>query len=791
MLINYLKIAWRNIRKQKLHSYINIFGLAIGLAATLLIFSFVQHEMNYDKFNKDAENIYRFVSDLTRPNGQGSKMVININKVGPEIKSQFPQVEEMLRVKPGGSVNVDFEKEVYSEFNCLYVDSTFFNMFDYKLIRGSSESAMADPKGMVISKEVADKIFKDKDPIGETLEITQQTFRVTGVMENFPSQSHLQYDILLPLKAHPYYDHLGGMEFVTYIKIDEKSDNSKTREQICQKADELVNERFKGSGYKAENSLQPLLDIHLKSTGFQYDYRTNGDIQKVYIYSFLALIILVVAVINYLNLFTARTEYRTKEVGLRKVMGAFRYDLIKQFLSESFLITIISFAIALGLVEIFIGKFGDLLGRNLSTGYFDDPVKLLYITLLVILVAVLSGYYPAFYLSRFNVIRVFRGGKKSSGQKNKLTVSLVVVQFIIAIFLISSVVIFNKQVRFMKSKDVGFNKEQVLVVKGMTKKLKESYEVVREKLLDNPKIKHVTTSQTIPGILNRSGQTIYETGKPESSGISVKENRVSYDYIETFGMEMKAGRSFSKDYSNESRHFIINETAQKELGLEDPVGKKISMRFIDGKIIGVVKDYNFASLQHGIAPTLLSMYNQEYNKFFFSMKIAPGDYSETIDYVEKSMKEIDSEYTMDYFFLNDHFENLYKSEERSTTLVSLATILAMILAFLGLFALTSFTIIKRTKEIGIRKVMGASPGIILKLLSSNMLKWIGVASLIAFPLIYYFMNNWLQEFAYRINIQVWMLIVPAIMAVVIALLTTSTLTLRAANTNPAETLRDE
>jgi len=791
MLKSYLKIALRNIKKQKLYSFINIFGLAVGLTATFLIFSFVHHELTYDEFHDNANHIYRFVTKLTRPNGQGSELVININKVGPAAKEQFPQVEEMARIKNGGSVNIKFDENNYSDYISLYADSTFFQMFGYELTNGNPYEALKDPKSVVISETIAEKIFKDKNPIGEMLRISRKDFRITGVMKDFPARSHLQYDLLLPLKSHPYFDKLNTMEFVTYIKISEGADNDKMHKQICALADDIFKERFKESGYKGKNRLQPLLDIHLKSSGFQYDFRTNGDIQRVYIYSLLALIILIVAVINYINLFTARAGSRTKEVGLRKVVGAFRTDLMKQFLSESFLITLLSFFIALCLFELFVGRFGALLGRELSANYFESPVQLSYILGIVIFVGLLAGYYPAFYLSKFNVLRVFRGGQKDSGHKSRLTIFLVVSQFVIAIFLISSIIIFNKQINYMKNRDTGFDKEQVLVLKGMTNLLKENYDVAREKLLQNPKIEHVTTSQTVPGVMNRSGQTLYEQGKTKSSGISIKENRVSYGYIETFGIEMKQGRSFSRKFSDESDKFIINETAQKALGLDDPVGKKMSMGFLDGEIIGVVKDYNFVSLQQEIPPCLLTFYNKQYNKFFYSIKIAPGDFSGTIDYIKETMEEIDSDYTMNYYFLDDHFESLYKTEERSRTLISFATILALILAFLGLFALTSFTIIKRTKEIGVRKVMGASPLAIVRLLSSNMLKWICVASIIAFPLIYFVMDRWLQDYAYRIDIQAWMMLVSAFVAIIVALLTTSVLTIKAANTNPAETLKDE
>ncbi|MFP4605679.1 MAG: ABC transporter permease [Bacteroidales bacterium] len=791
MIINYLKISFRNIKKHKLHSFINIFGLAVGLSAVFLIFSFVFHEINYDKFNKDAEHIYRLTAEMSRPNGQGSVLAINQAGVGPKVKEEFPQVEEMLRIKGGGSEKIAYRDELYHNFKSFYADSTFFSMFDYELLKGNPNKVLDDPGGVVINEKVARTVFKSEDPVGKMISISDREFRITGIMKDFPAQSHIQTDVIMPLKSHPYFERLGGMEFVTYIKIDPEHDNQEVRDQICQTADDVFANVFEGSGYSGKNRLQPLLDIHLKSSEFQYDFNTNGDIQQVYFYSFLAFIILLVGVINYLNLFTANAEYRKKEVGLRKVIGARRKDLMMQFLSESVLTTLFAFVIAVTIVELTIGKFGDLMGSELSSQLYTEPQYLGIVLFVVIMVGIAAGYYPAIYLSRFNVLRIFRGGQKSVNQQNKLTVFLVIVQFIIAIFMISAVIIFNQQIKYMKNKDMGFDKSQVLVVRGISSSLRGNYDVVREKLESNPQIEYVTSSQAVPGMAQRSGQTIFEYGQPKSSGISIKENRINYDYIETFGMEIKEGRSFSREYSDEANQFIINERAQRELGLEDPIGKKVSMGFRDGEIIGVVKDYNYASLKQEITPVLLTIYHQEFNKNYYSLKLNPGDHASTIEFVEKVLTDVDPGYTMNYFFLDDFINRLYKSEERSRKLVSFGTILSLILAFLGLFALTSFSIVKRTKEIGIRKVMGATQSRIVKLLTSDMLKWIALASVLALPLAYYVMNNWLQDFAYRIDIQFWMLIVSALLAIVVALTTTSVLTIKAANTNPAETLRDE
>jgi len=791
MIRNYLKIAFRNISKHKLHSFINIFGLAVGLTATFLIFSYVRHELSYDHFHRDADHIYRFIQKLSREGESGSNYPININAVGPEVKEQFPQVQNFVRIKTGGETYVEHEKERYTGISMVYADSSFFTLFDYGLTVGDPRQVLTDPKGAVISRRLAEKMFSNQDPRGEMIRVAQEEYRVTGVMEEFPATSHIQYEMVLALEGMPLFGQMGSLEYPTYIRISPESDSPELRKDIAGLSSRLIGERFMNSGYNVESKLQRLTDIHLRSGMLQHDYGTGGDIRHVYMYLFLALLILVVAVINYLNLFTARAGYRTKEVGLRKVVGASRRELIKQFLGESLLTTLLAFVIALAAVELLIDDFGHLLGRDLSTGFFSHPGQFFIVLGITVVVGVLAGYYPAFYLSKYNVIRIFRGGQASGKGKGTFTVSLVVAQFAIAIFLISAVIIFNRQIGFMKNQNLGFNKDHVLVVRGLTEPLKNNYPVIEEELKANPNIQHVTSSQTVPGMMGRSGQSVWKLGTHRSSGIAIKENRVNFGYVETMGLHLKEGRSFSKEYGSESESFIINEKAAEKLGLEDPVGQRLDMGFLQGTIIGVVEDYHFASLKYQVEPVLLTNYQQTRNKSHVAMRIQPSDMRETIDYVENTLQQVDGDYALNYFFLDNQFNRLYQEEERSSTLVGFATLLAIIIAFLGLFALTSFSIMKRTREIGIRKAMGASHNSILRLFTLGMLKWIGVASLIAFPLILYFMNSWLNDFSSRIEIQPWMLLISAIGAALVALMTTSTLTLRAASVNPADTLRDE
>jgi len=791
MIRNYLKIAFRNIGKHKLHSFINIFGLAVGLTATFLIFSYVRHELSYDRFHRDADHIYRFIETLSRKGESGSKYPININAVGPRVKEQFPQVENFVRIKPGGETYVEIDKERYSGISMVYADSTFFTMFDYGLSMGNPRQVLADPRGAVISRQLAEKMFPGEDPLDQAIQVAQEEYRVTGVMEEFPATSHIQYDMLLALQSMPLFGKMGSLEYPTYIRISPESDTPELREQIAGLSSRLIGERFKNSGYSVESTLQRLTDIHLRSGMLQHDYGSAGDIQQVYMYLFLSLLILVIAVINYLNLFTARAGYRTKEVGLRKVVGASRPELIKQFLGESLLTTLLAFVIALAAVELLIDDFGHLLGRELSTGFFSHPGQFFLVLGVSALVGLLAGYYPAFYLSGYNVMRIFRGGQNAGKGKGAFTVPLVVAQFTIAIFLISAVIIFNRQIGFMKNQNPGFNKDHVLVARGLTEPLRENYSVIEEELKANPNIQYVTSSQTVPGMLGRSGQSVWKLGSHKSSGITIKENRVNFGYVETMGLRLKDGRSFSKEYGNEGESFIINQKAAENLGLDDPVGQRLDIGFLQGTVIGLLEDYHFTSLKYEVEPLILSNYQQTRNKKLIAMRIRPAEMQETIEYVEKTLQKVDGDYALNYFFLDDQFNRLYQSEERSSTLVGFATLLAIVIAFLGLFALTSFSIMKRTREIGIRKAMGASQSGILRLFTLGMLKWIGVASLIAFPLIIYFMDAWLSDFSSRIEIQPWMLLVSAIGAAVVALVTTSTLTMRAAAINPADTLRDE
>ncbi len=786
-----LKVALRNIRREKLHSFINIFGLAVGLAATFLIFSYVSHELSYDRFHRNADHMYRFVETLSRPGGSASTYPININSVGPKVKEKFPQVTNYVRLKPRGETFIDFRQDRFSGLSLVYADSTFFSMFDFPLMAGNPQQALADPQGVVISSSLADKIFDQDEAMGRMIRVKQDTFRITGIMEDFPPTSHLQADILLPLHGMPYFNEMGSLEYATYLSLDPQGDGPEVRQRIEALSDRLISKRFGDSGYKVESRLQALTDIHLRSGHLQHDYGTNGDIQKVYMYLFLALVILVVAVINYLNLFTARAENRSKEVGLRKVVGASRAELIKQFLGESLLTTFFALVVALGLVELLMNDFGNMLGRNLSASYFSNPLHLLAVIGITGVVGLLAGYYPSFYLSRLNVITIFRGGEDTVKRKSLFTVTLVVVQFAIAIFLISAVIVFNRQVNYMKSKELGFDDQQVLVVRGLSEPLKNSFPAIRDQLLANPRIHTVTSSQSVPGIRSRSGQSVQPVGSPRSSAIAIKENRVNFDYVETMGVKLKKGRSFSREYGDEANKFIINETASRMLGLQDPVGKRLSFGFMEGTVIGLVEDYHFLSLKYQVDPLILTHYESPRNKAFYSMKIETGNIPETLDYVENALQQVDPNYTMNHFFVDQQFDRLYRSEERSTRLVGFATVLALIIAFLGLFALTSFSIVKRTREIGIRKAMGASQGSILQLFNLGMLKWIGVACLLASPLIWYFMDQWLQNFTYRIQMQPWMLLVSALSAAGVATLTTSTLTWRAANINPADTLKEE
>ncbi len=792
MFKNYLKTALRHLYRNKFYTFIKIFGLAIGLAATMLILIFIRHELQYDKFHENYNRIYRVISNVQRPGSEEMIVPSSMADASRVIAPSVPEIEASVKMYHRG-LDVQHEEDIFPEQDLYFVDSSFSKVFSFPVLHGNLDMALAQPLKVILTETSANKYFGKTDVIGEELEMYGGTFTVGCVLKEIPSTSHFRFDVLTPFVSMQdeeafYRDH--GFDFFTYLVGPSNEVSNNWQEKFCSMTDSLasvkLNEYGAAGAFKVNASLQPLSRVHLYSD-VRFDIAPQGDVKRVYMFAFLAFFILLIAIINFVNLVTAHSEYRTREVGMRKVMGAGRKGLIKQYLGESIIVSFIAMIIAFVVVELFAEPFGLLLGRELEFSFEQLDVVGLFV-LLSLLVGVVSGAYPAFYISRFNPIRIFKG-KSSKSNKRRLQIALVVVQFTISIFLIGSVIIFNAQIHYLGNKNLGFAKEQVLVVRNISYNLMESYSALRDELLQNPDIKELTGSQSIPGEL-RSVQNAYIVGEDPSSSIIINENNVQDNYVETFGLELIEGRSFDRNLASDSSAFILNESAVKALGLEEPVGSEIQVWQNKGRVIGVIRDYHFTSFREKIEPLVLTRYSPYFAHI--SLRISDANkYKEVLDYIQATLKTFDQDYQFQYTFMDAHFEQLYQEERRANRLIMHASVLAILISMLGLFALTSVTVVKRGKEVAIRKAIGARTSEVTFLLLKDTLKWVLLVNVIAWPLIYYVMKGWLENFAYRIELKLWMFLLASIIALVIAFITVFALAKRASERNPAIALRDE
>ena len=792
MISNYLKTAFRHLQKYRFFTFINIVGLAVGLAVSILLFLYVRYELSYDSFHKDYERIYRIISHVKKPGGKTMDVPRTLADLSGKIKQDIPQVEESCKLYLR-EVTLQKEENFYPNTEFILTDSTFFNIFSFEVIRGNGPQTLKTPGEVIVTKSLAERYFGHLNVLGEKIEREGDDYTVGAVIEDIPSNSHFDFDILTTFYTLPDAEQFfqrHGFDFFTYFKVTPLADKAEWGPKVTETANSLATAKMKEIGsegaFEVDVESQSLSRIHLHS-GYSFDIDPQGDISNIYIFSFLAAFILIIAIVNFVNLVTAHSEYRSREVGMRKVLGAKRGIIVRQFLTESFIIVLIALIISLFLVEWMAGPLGNILGSELSIDWLN-PLMIPGLILFAIIVGVLSGSYPAFYLSRFDPVRIFSGMTSKKSRNQNLQVGLVIVQFSIAIFLITSLIILRSQTKYLQNKDLGFDKEKVLVVKDVTGKIRKSYQALKDELLDNPAITSVTASISFPG-QGRSVQNAHKAEDKASESIIIHENRVQDDYVETFGIEIIEGRSFNRDMKTDSNSFIINQAAARKLGLDDPLGKEIVVFQQQGKIIGVAKDFHFRSFHHEIEPLVFSHYYDYFGNI--SVRFKTENVDEVKSYVRNTVKKFDEDYYYRYAFVDQVFESLYKQEKRTNRMIMYGSLLAIFIAILGLFALSSFTVVKRTQEIGIRKAMGATFGRIVRLLLYDILKWVLLVNLIAWPAAYYFMSDWLQNFAYRIDMQIWMFLLGGFIALVIAAITISTQTFRAATINPAETLREE
>lgn len=803
MISNYFKIAFRGLLRNKTFSVINILGLAVGIASCILILLYVQYEFSFDKFNKNYSQIYRVTQNL-KWSGKKMEIAITPAKLGPALKENFPEVTGYERI-----YDLNFQREVvrykneaYYTREFIFADGGFFNFFGYHLIEGSASQALLDPFSVVITQSMARKYFGHADPIGKTVQLAiwNQTFdfTITGVAEDAPSNSSLQYEFIASFstfyqgwwKNWSGVDYWGSSNFYTYVLLNGKK-NARTLDlKLPGFLNGLPGYREETGDMQASLFFQPLRDIHLYSHR-EFDLPSDVNVGTLYILSAIALFVLLIACVNFMNLSTARYMKRAKEIGVRKVMGAARSQLVRQFLCESIIISLVATAVAIMFVEILLPLTRNLTGTELDLSFLGGITAPVALILIVIFTGLLAGLYPALFLSSFHPTSILKNSVGPSGGNSLIRKGLVVFQFTISIGLIISALLVEKQLSYVQNFHIGFDKDNMVVVPLFAPLFKEDavnrFGVYRSEIESNPNVLAVTGASEYPG--NMIMRTTLEITGKESRKIWTNIVAVDSNYLETLDVSMASGSAFSQSHTRGG--LIINRSAQRELGLANPIGKELVTGWngVRGPIIGVARDFNFESLLSKSSPLAMVVDPEQFR--YLICRIAPRDYASTLKFLEVKWKKIYPGTPFDYSFLNTDLNKLYVSEAKFGSMINIFSGLAVIIACLGLFGLSSFSVEERTKEIGIRKVLGASVPGIVRLLSKEFLGVVLLANVIAWPVAYYFMRRWLQVFAYRTDMSIWIFISAGGIALLVAAATVSMRTIKAATANPIRCLRYE
>ncbi len=811
MIKNYLTIAWRNLVKNKVFSSINIVGLAIGLASFILIALYVVDELSYDQYNNKADRIYR-INSYIKFGGTELKMAVSSDAMGTALKKDYPEVEDYVRFyNSSGSKLVKKGNQFINEDNVVHADSTLFNVFTLPVLSGDTRTALNDPNTVVITESTAKKYFGTTDNVvGKTIETNENNstlYKITAIIRDIPHNSHFHFDFIFSMKNVDYrWGNYVSHNFQTYILLRPGTDPLAFEKNFPQYIDKYVlpqakeymqinsMEEFKKSGNRMEYTLMPLTDIHL-----HYDMPpelgVNGNIQYVYIFSAVAIFILLLGCINFMNLSTARSVSRSKEVGIRKVLGTQKKSLIGQFLTESTLMVFLSLILGIFIAWLSVSYFNQIAGKELSISRLFKSNFLAFLLLLPFVVGIVAGFYPAFFLSSFQPVTVLKGKINAGFKKSKLRSSLVVFQFFISITLIIGTIIVYQQLGYIQNKKLGFNKAQVLIVNS-TGTLADP-DAFRNEIskLSGVRMSSFAGYLPVEGS-SRSDNTFSKEAVMDSkNGFNMQYWSVDYDYVKTLGMEIIKGRDFSPDYGTDSSGVIINETAAGILGYDNPIGKKVYTndnnnppKSISYTIIAVARNFHFQSLKQNIGPVCLKL---GWNKWVTVFKVSPVDIQTLLKTIESKWKASNPAMPFSYQFLDDAFDNMYRSEQRVGKVAISFAILAILIACLGLFGLATFMAEQRIKEIGVRKVLGASVSTIVVMLSKDFAKLVLISAVIAFPVAWWAMHSWLQNFAYRINIGWWIFIVAGSLALLIAIITVSFQAIKAAIANPVKSLRTE
>ena len=807
MFKNYLKIALRNLGKYKFISFINLFGLTIGLTCCLVILTYIIHETSYDKFNSKADRIFRVTRSFNNNEGIESLHLSSVAPpFGPLLQNDFPDIQKVTRMLPAGPLPVRYDNKIFNEQNVSFADNNLFSIFDIPIIEGDRTQSLSEPFCAMMTPATARKYFGNADPINKFIRVNDQyNIKITGIFTPLPANSHFHVDILLSfptLEDSAVYgkkglaENWGNNSFFTYLLLPEHYPYRQIESQFPAFLDRhMAVKTGYGTGSMPHKLtkifLQPLTDIHLRSH-LDDEMEPNGDIKRVYIFGAIALFILLIACINYMNLSTARSALRAKEIGIRKVSGARRQELVTQFLCESIMISYLAILLAGGLTVLSLPWINSITGLDLSAQSILRAQVLIPLLLAPLVVGTISGLYPAVFLSSFQPVKVLKGLFKAGGNTVSFRKVLVIIQFAISIVLLISTAIVFQQLNYMQNASLGFDKEHVVTM-NYNSGLDKTYESFRNALLQDPHVLQSTRSSRIP-----SGRLLDSQGASAESGDSlrpvtatIKYVSVDQDFVKTYGIPIVAGRDFSRDYATDSSNYLLNVAATKALGLTSPaemVGKNFSYGGTKGKVVGIIGDFNFEDMHQQIVPIVFVMDNRFGN---ISIKIAGGDIKGSLEHIEKTWKRYLPEVPFEYTFVSERFEQLYRSEQRQGSLFTAFSGIAIFIACLGLFGLSAFTITQRVKEIGIRKVLGASAGSIVGLLSKEFLVLVAISAVLAFIFAGILMNNWLNNFAYRISLDWRIFLAAGILAAAVALITISVQAIRAALANPVKSLRSE
>lgn len=807
MFTNYLKVALRNLLRQKGFTFINIIGLSVGIASAMLIFMFVYNEMNFDRFHKQSKNIYRIYQN-SQIDGEAISSSWTPVPMAPTLKADYPEVLNAIRLVEAGNMLIESEQKFYS-LQTLYVDSSFFRIFSFPFLSGDIQKALLEPRTVVLTETAAHKLFGESDPINKMVRIENDStlFRVAGICKDPPSNSHFFFDLLISFDS--YWDVKSTFwlnnNLYTYVLLPDGYPYHELEKKFPEMIKKYMGPQVQSvAGISLEDlmkkgtvfrfKLQPLENIHL-NTDINHGFKPSSNKKYLYIFSIIGIFIILIAGINFMNLSTARSTARAREVGMRKVLGSDRRRLVQQFLAESVLLSLFSLLVAIILLELFLPDINRMMNVSLSFSLLKSWQYAGLLFSFTIIVGILAGFYPAFLLSSFHPSAIFKEKLQAGSKGNLLRSILVVIQFFIAIVILSGTFVVYRQLKYMQSKELGFDKEKLMIIdrtSALSKKLSPFIAEIKKL----PRIIDASNSTSVPGFPNSDNGFMVE-GRSLTQIYDMVTNWVDYSFLNTMRIPIKEGRYFSADLASDSTAAVINEAAVKKLGLKEPIGTRIMEPNRNGKftfrpIIGVVRDFHFRSLHSAIEPYIMIVKRKDMDwSGVIAIRIGPGDLKKAVRQIEDVWKVYTNGQPMDYQFLDEKLNTLYAEEQRTGSLSLIFTILAILLACLGLLGLISYTTVQRTKEIGIRKILGASTSRIVKILSLETIKLIIISSLLAWPVAYFFLRGWLADFAFKIGLNPLVFLIPTIIIFVLSLITIGYQAIYAATRNPADSLRYE